>query len=390
MKLQTKEQPSSQIIDMQMLATLESMTTPLVALVVLLLAVPILVLPGLIGYPQKNKFYFLQQLWSQGQEKTNTDASSEIVSLRVYPIKSCRGFTLTKTTLRSRGLDLDRQWMFVDAKTLEFLTIRQIPRMTLISTDISEDGKSLLLSIANDTENSHVDPISIPAFPDETWLANHTTLSQVKIWDVLTDGYVYGPGVNERFSRFLDRDVALVYKGPTPRVLQGNGDPRLLGRAQSTNFPDVHPILIASEASIAELNSRLRRNGTEPITVERFRPNIVIKGNTPWTEDSWKVVRLNHQTGTENEPLPSSPALDLDIVARCARCQVPNVNPETAEKHPKQPWDTLVSYRRVDEGIKFKPCFGMLAAPRNQGPIEVGMRFDVLEETNQHRYIKGF
>lgn len=44
------------------------------------------------------------------------------------------------------GLDLDRQWMFVNAKTLEFLTIRQIEQMTLINTGLSEDGKSLVLN----------------------------------------------------------------------------------------------------------------------------------------------------------------------------------------------------------------------------------------------------
>lgn len=53
-------------------------------------------------------------------------------------------------------------------------------------------------------------------------------------------------------------------------------------------------------------------------------------------------------------------ALDLDVVARCARCQVPNVDPETADKDEHEPWDTLVSYRRIDEGMKWKPCFGML------------------------------
>lgn len=284
--------------------------------------------------------------------------------------------------------------MFVDAKTQEFLTIRQIPQITLINTGLSENGTSLILSISG---VDGMKAISILAYPDEDWLAQHTTLTQVKIWDTVTDSYVYGSGINEPFSRFLNRQVALVYKGPTPRVLQGNGDPRLLGRTQNTNFPDVHPVLIASDASIAELDSRLRRNGTDPITIERFRPNVVIKGNTPWTEDSWKVVRFsnnhnhNKNPATEQDLLPSSsPSLDLDIVARCARCQVPNVNPETAEKHAKQPWDTLVSYRRIDEGIKFKPCFGMLAAPRGEGGIEVGMRFDVLEEMNQHRYIKGF
>ena len=377
-----------------MLETLESALatqSPVVLVVLLLLAVvPVLIIPGFIGRPRTTNFHLLQKLWSRRQQK-NAPTSSHIVSLRVYPIKSCRGFPLTKTTLRMNGLDLDRQWMFVNANTLEFLTIRQIEQMTLINTGLSEDGKSLVLTIAGVKDVA----VSIPAHPDEDWLARHTTLSQVKVWDATTDGYVYGPEVNEPFSRFLGREVALVYKGPTLRIMKGNGDPRLLGRTQSVNFPDVHPVLIASEASIAELNSRLCQRGAGPITVERFRPNIVIKGNTPWTEDSWKLVRFNDNSKStkgaqEDEKVPSSPSLDLDIVARCTRCQVPNVDPETAEKHSKQPWDTLVSYRRIDEGMKYKPCFGMLAAPRSEGNLEVGMRFDVLEETNQHRYIQGF
>ena len=69
---------------------------------------------------------------------------------------------------------------------------------------------------------------------------------------------------------------------------------------------------------------------------------------------------------------------------------MPNVDPDSAVKHKKQPWDTLVSYRRVDEGIKYKPCFGMLSAPRGEGVVEVGMRLEVLEETSEHRYITGF
>ncbi|KAF4211881.1 hypothetical protein CNMCM8980_001850 [Aspergillus fumigatiaffinis] len=304
------------------------------------------------------------------------ETSSEIVSLRIYPIKSCRGIELPRTTLRLHGLDLDRQWMFVDAKTHEFITIRQIPQMTLINTALSDDGTSLLLSITGSEEK-----IQIPARPDAAWLAAHTTLAQVKVWDTLTDGYIYGDAVNTPFARFLQRDVCLVYKGPTPRILQGNGDPRLLGRQQSTYFPDVHPVQIASEASLAELNQRLRRNGAQPITVERFRSNIIVRGTVPWAEDSWKTVRIS---GCGREPL------DLDVVARCARCQVPNVDPDTAEKHKREPWDTLMTYRRVDEGMKYKPCFGMLSAPRNEGVVEVGMKLEVLEETTQHRYIKGF
>ncbi|EAW06559.1 MOSC domain-containing protein [Aspergillus clavatus NRRL 1] len=344
----------------------------------------VLLSPKIIGWTGTNRSSLLRAL------KLSKRTTTEIVSLRIYPIKSCRGLQLSKTNIRLHGLDLDRQWMFVDAKTHEFLTIRQLPQMTLINTALSDNdnagdagSSTLILSITGAPAH---DTVRIPARPDQAWLAAHTMLSQVKIWDTQTDGYIYGAAVNAPFSKFLGRAVCLVYKGPTPRILQGNGDPRLLGREQSTFFPDVHPVLIASEASLAELNARLCGNGAAPITIERFRPNIIVRGGAAWSEDSWKVVRI-----ASGEAEGSAPgALELDVVARCARCQVPNVDPDTAVKDRREPWDTLMAYRRVDEGMKYKPCFGMLSAPRREGVVAVGMKLEVVEETTQHRYIKGF
>ncbi|CBF75042.1 hypothetical protein AN3942.2 [Aspergillus nidulans FGSC A4] len=329
---------------------------------------------------------------------------SEIISLRVYPIKSCRGFEIKVAKQCMTGLDLDRRWMLVDEKTHVFLTIRQIPEMTLINTGLSENGESLVLSV-KPASSEKSETISIPAHPSQTWLAEHTTLAtDIKIWDTTTDGYVYGEsvGINQLFSKFLNRPVVLVYKGPTPRVLKGNGDPRLLGRVQNTNFPDVLPVLVASQASIDELNERLKAQGHEEITIERFRPNIIIRGHKgdAWVEDSWKTVRIGNSRTAHAGPgveksaagagLEEEDGLTYDIVARCGRCQVPNVDPETAQKHKTQPWDTMMSYRRVDEGLKYKPCFGMLGVPRSEGEIRVGMKFEVLEETSEHFYIKGF
>jgi uncharacterized protein YcbX len=329
--------------------------------------------------------------------------SSEIISLRMYPIKSCRGLEVTQTILKSHGLDLDRRWMLIDASTNTFLTIRQIPNMTLITTALSSDGEELIVNVPkitetksdksqNHEEENEFHTICIPSHPTPKWLEENTSISPVRIWDTDTDGYMYSESINAPFSSFLGRNVALVYKGPTPRVLKGNGDPRLLGRVQTTGFPDVHPVLIASEDSLRELNTRLGRAGVGPITVERFRPNIVVRGGPAWSEDSWKVVRITADRSRSNpgDGDWERSKLDLDVVARCARCQVPNVDPGTAVKHKKQPWNMLVSYRRVDEGTRFKPCFGMLSAPRDEGVIRVGMRMEVLEETNEHRYLTGF
>ena len=312
---------------------------------------------------------------------------SEIVELRVYPIKSCRGFTVEHSTVTMQGLDLDRRWMFVDAETMSFITIRDISKMTLVRTALSDDSSILSISLA-ETDPSVL--VSIPAKPSSAWLAQNTTKTRCKVWGYDTDGFAYGSEINTPFSDFFGKKVALIYKGPEVRQLTGNGAKEHLGREQGVGFADVLPVTVASRASLQELNSRLREKGNEEdLTIERFRPNIIIKGNTPWEEDDWKLLRINGSAST-SVGMFNTKALDLDVAARCARCQVPNVDPITAEKDAKEPWTTLVSYRRVDEGIKYKPCFGMLCCPRNEGDISVGMRFDVLKTTNEHRYIKGF
>jgi len=294
------------------------------------------------------------------------------------------------------------------------VTIRDISEMTLIDTAFVStsdtslpetsplspqggvDAEFLCISIRNTYKK-----VMVPARPTQSWLDENTDLLSVNIWEYVTDGYVYRDEVNNIFADFFKKRVKLVYKGPTARILRGNGSPDILGREESTNFPDVLPIQIANEASIRELNSRLREKGYEEITIERFRPNIVIQGSDQsahgkaplaWSEDSWKTVRIS-----SGEPksgiaglLGGEKPLEIDVQARCTRCQVPNVDPETAKKDKKEPWDTLVSYRRVDEGMKWKPCFGMLSCPRNEGPIAVGMKFEVMETTKDHKYIKGF
>jgi uncharacterized protein len=52
-------------------------------------------------------------------------------------------------------------------------------------------------------------------------------------------------------------------------------------------------------------------------------------------------------------------------------------------------WDMLMKYRRIDEGIKYKPCFGMLCVPREEGEVSVGEEFVITDVTEGHRYIPG-
>lgn len=320
--------------------------------------------------------FLLASFYSRSQDRPVLELppSDEIVGLRVYPIKSCRGFEMKSARLLRTGFDMDRNWMFVTAEDREFITIRANSEMTLIRT--SYDAVADLLSV---TIKGRDAKFEIPAHPSEEWLKENTVLAKARIWGEETDGWEYPASLTQSVSNFLKTDVRLVYKGPKPRVLRGSGKPDLLGRTETTNFADMMPVQVGSMASIAELNQRLRKEGEDTIDIERFRPNIIIRGSEPWNEDGWKTIQITASG--------KGGSLDLDVVCRCLRCHVPNVDPSTAEKHARQPWKELMKYRRIDPGLRFKPSFGMLCAPRNEGVVEVGMRFDVTGMTGDHFFI---
>lgn len=345
---------------------------------------------------------------------------TKITDLRIYPIKSTRGVSVRSSILSRKGLQYDRCCMFVDAKKV-FITIRDKPQMTLIKTAIEHDneGKAVLkvtFPAVNKREGQDPEPdydnattISVPLEADQDWLDKNAELIEAEIWKYETDAYAFtAPEIADVVSKYFtawdpDSEVRLVMKGPTPRQCRGNGDPEHLGRKEFVNFPDVLPIQVANEASLRELNGRLSQSGADEITIERFRPNVIVDSPNlqAWEEDEWKTLRVNPTkgylgtlstlTGINKE------SIDVDVAARCARCHVPNVDPDTAVENKKEPWGTLCKYRRIDDGVKYKPCFGMLCCPRNENPIEVGMEVEIREVTQaaggkaeNHMYVKGF
>jgi uncharacterized protein YcbX len=52
--------------------------------------------------------------------------------------------------------------------------------------------------------------------------------------------------------------------------------------------------LIVSEASVKEVNSRLKK-GEKEVNAATFRPNLVIKGGSPYQEDEWQKIVIGDQ-----------------------------------------------------------------------------------------------
>lgn len=316
--------------------------------------------------------------------------ATEIVSLRIYPIKSCRGIEVSQSKLLRTGLDLDRQWMFVSAAKHRFQTIREISKLTLVNTAINEKTDELEISLAHD-ESKTPAKVIIPAHPTQEWLKENTKLVDTAIWGETWDAYEYHESISQPFAEFLGKDIRLVMRGPTPRVLIGNGAPTVLGRTEATKFADLGPVLVANVRSINELNQRLMKIGEDAITLERFRPNIVVVGSDAWSEDVWKTIKISPRAvekGGEETEKGEKECVVMDVIAQCPRCHVPNVDPDTGKRHLKQPWNTLMSYRNIDAGIPQKPFFGDLCAPRSEGMIKVGDNFEITEVTAEHKFIK--
>jgi len=343
--------------------------------------------------------YLVFDRWSK-RTKLPIPPPTTITNLFIHPIKSCHGIPVPSAHLLPTGLDLDRQWMWVSYPDRKFLTIRQNARMTLIRP--SYDSSSDILTVTAPAPDSMDEKLSfsIPAHPTEKWLEENTRVQDATVWKTTMPTYEYSNTFTKSFNAFFSQEVRLVYKPPvssSPRALTGNGKKELLGRDASTCFADLMPVLVGSEKSIAELNTRLVAQDEQTIGVTRFRPNILVDGVEAWAEDQWKTIRILPTPDPSVKPSLYSKLMSvlgfegavLDVVARCARCHVPNVDPETAEEHKRQPWNTLMKYRRVDPGITFKPCFGMLCVPRKGIDVKVGNKIQVIEMTDKHRYVSG-
>jgi uncharacterized protein YcbX len=65
-------------------------------------------------------------------------------------------------------------------------------------------------------------------------------------------------------------------------------DPGYGSPGDQLSLADGFPFLMISEASLADLNARLER----PVPMNRFRPNLVVRGCEPFAEDDWRLVRI--------------------------------------------------------------------------------------------------
>ena len=288
---------------------------------------------------------------------TAIDVSGSIARLFIYPIKSCAGVELQESVLTETGLDLDRAWMVVDADGV-FVTQRVLPRMALIKPQLK------LYEVVLRAPGMLALHLQIDKVEQAT---------QVKVWDDVVSAFDMGDLAAQWISDFLNelpvgtsstnhQKYRLVRFDPAHKRLSKMSWTE--GVEAPNQFADGFPLLVISNASIDGLNRRLRASGQAPVTMERFRPNIVLSGVDEHDED--RIGDMTITTANANVDADAEANFDstggtvlLRPVKPCPRCPIPNVDPLTATVSPTV-GDTLQTYRQ-DARVGGAISFGMNA-----------------------------
>jgi uncharacterized protein YcbX len=229
-----------------------------------------------------------------------SDLAIRLESIHVYPVKSCAGTSPERALLAETGFDLDREWMVVDDAGM-FATQRELPRMALVQTAL-KGGELVLRAPGMLALHVAIDRIEVR--------------TEVEIFGQRVAAYDMGPLCAQWFTDFLGRPFRLARFDPeTPRDV----DRRWTGSIDAhAAFQDAFPLLVASTASLAEVNRRLALAGHASVTMARFRPNVVLSGLDAHGEDHLDEIIFAADGG----------AVRLKVVKPCARCRIPDVDPE--------------------------------------------------------------
>jgi hypothetical protein len=259
--------------------------------------------------------------------------------LTYYPIKACRGISVDACRVEAMGLENDRRMMVVTRQG-KFLTQREMPRLALVSAGLG-DGQLRLAAPGYDEAQIEV--------------RTRGDVLPVRIWkDRDVPAVDQGEAAAQWFSSWLGKSVRLVHlaEGAARPI-----NPEFAATANDqTGFADGYPILIVSEPSLEDLNSRL----DVAVDMERFRPNVVVLGCEPYAEDGWRRIAIGD--------------VEMAVVKPCPRCVVTTIDKGSMLRAP-EPLRTLGSYRKQPGGA----MFGQNAIPLGRGRLEVGAEVTVLE-----------
>lgn len=262
----------------------------------------------------------------------------QVTRLFIHPVKSLGGMTVQYFGIDRFGPCWDRRWLVVDPQG-RFLTQRQHARMAQIT--VSMEGGQVTLCADGHAKVR----FSAADFGGET--------IEVEIWRDRCQASCGPVWLDDWIGTVLQTPARVVFMPEDSRRFV---DPQFARHQETVSFADGFPLLLATDASLQAFNTHLQT----PVGMERFRPNLVIDGTTPYAEDGWRRIRV----GT----------VDFIVAKPCSRCAIPTIDPLTAQKQPEV-FKTLKATRSRNGEV----FFGQNLIPVGTGVIRVGDPVLVLE-----------
>jgi uncharacterized protein YcbX len=238
-----------------------------------------------------------------------------LAALHIHPVKSLRALAVQSAEVDPLGAVGDRRFLVTDPAG-NFLTQRTVPRMALVGAFLDDT----LLTIRSEGFGD----VRIRRAPDPG-----ARLVAVRVW---TSEGLQAEDCGDEPAEWLGSVIGTACR--LARIGTAFQRPLKPGRGRPgdiVGFADGFPFLAVSEASLLDLNGRIRDSGSGPVPMNRFRPNLVLGGCEPYAEDAWRRFRIG--------------GIVFRAAGPCKRCVITTTDQATGARDV-EPLRTLARYRR--------------------------------------------
>lgn len=273
--------------------------------------------------------------------------SLRLGSIFLYPIKSCAAMSVEAWPVGPTGLLFDREWALVDGHG-QALRLNKVAQMRFIRPRVDLERQELVVAAPGMPDLA----LSVRLVPTPDHVRDVSVCGQA----CQGLGYQGAAGIDAWFTRFLKRSCSLVRACPyspkrrsrtvvethrTDPVATTTGD---RAERKEINFTNEAQFLLISSASVAHLNDLIAqqvdldyalcyegvRSDRCYVTLENFRPNLVIDGGVAHQEDLWKSVDVlpgdRDEGGDQGREVGLEMGVRLKVTGPCARCSMVNID----------------------------------------------------------------
>lgn len=248
-----------------------------------------------------------------------------ISRLFIYPVKSCAPVEVDRIDFDRFGPIGDRRYLVVDQNG-GFLTQREITDMAYIQPELTATG----IRLSGIGPKSEAPVIEIP-------YVDSPLRSSVTVWRDQMEATDCGEEAAAWLSDFLGQACRLVTMPPDHNRPVRRENLSVVPEGTQVVYADGAPLLVVTEESLEALSDRAGMD----IEVQRFRPNVVLKGApAAFEERHWTHLKVGWKR------------LPLTLIFPCERCVVPTRDPATMTRTPEVT-QALVALCRTEGKIYF-------------------------------------